>query len=46
LGKIARARAENQYSRQAWTRNLLAFYSKFTPSAPEHLKKLDEVGHA
>lgn len=46
LGNSARARADKEYSPQAWTRNLLAFYSKFTPSAKKHLQKLDEVGHA
>jgi glycosyltransferase involved in cell wall biosynthesis len=46
LGKSARVRTQKDYSPQAWTRNLLAFYSKFAPSAKEHLKKLDEVPHA
>lgn len=46
LGKSAKARAQEKYSPQAWTRNLLTYYAKFTPSAQEHLKKLDEVTRA
>jgi len=46
LGKSAKARAQEKYSPRVWTRNLLTYYAKFTPTAQEHLKKLDEVTHA
>jgi glycosyltransferase involved in cell wall biosynthesis len=46
MGRAARARVEKEFSPQAWTRNLLTLYSKFTPSAAGYLKQLDEVQHA
>jgi glycosyltransferase involved in cell wall biosynthesis len=46
LGLAARARVQKEYSPQAWTRNLLALYSKLAPSANAALKKLDEAAHA
>lgn len=46
LGKSARARAQKVYSPQTWTRNLLNFYSKFTPNAKSYLQKPGEVTHA
>lgn len=43
LGKSARARAQKEYSPQAWTRNLLKFYSKFTPNAKPILQKVENA---
>jgi glycosyltransferase involved in cell wall biosynthesis len=43
LGKSAKAHVEKDHSPQAWTRNLLTFYSKFTPATKPYLQKLDEV---
>ncbi len=43
LGKSARARAQKDYSPQAWTRNLLKFYSKFTPGAKPILQKVENA---
>jgi glycosyltransferase involved in cell wall biosynthesis len=43
LGKTARVRAQTDYSPQTWTRNLLKFYSKFTPNARSILQKVENV---
>lgn len=43
IGRNAHARVQTDYSPQAWTRNLLKFYSKFTPNAQPILQKVEHA---
>jgi len=46
LSKAARERVINEYTREAWRRNLLALYAQVSPRANEYLRMIDFSGIA